>query len=1129
MVAAVATLAPVSASAGTLPGHGGDGGGAGGGAPGVDGSDSAVGGAGGGGAGGTSGGDALDTGGLGGGPGLGGSGGPINGGGGGGGAHGVVGGSLPVASHTGHGGGGGGAAGSGGDGSPAGAGGAGAPANPSGGGGGGGAGGYGAVVLGSITGGTIAGALTGGGGGGGGDSAFLSTGADGGGGGLGIEFQGTVEGVVFQAAVKGGAGGDGGDSKLNLLGFAGGGGDGGHGVVFADTADDISFEHSVVGGAGGIGGIGNGGDPAGHGGHGVVFSGTARNVVVGGTVTGGAGGAAGSGAAGTGGAALKFDVGGSSVIVDGATLTGGMGGDSVTRANAITFTGGTNTLEMRDGASFTGNVDATVGASDVLVLGGATNSTFDVSNVGAAAQFRGFESFRKTGTSTWVIGGTTTAVTSWAILDGTLDVQDDTALGAAASNVTFNGGRLEYRRYMSSGIGPHVTNRQWTLTGNGTIESGNLTQNGLITGPGSLTTGVDGVYVFTNSANDYSGGTIINGSWYRIGADNVLGTGDVTFNGGNLLSLALGEVTLQNNFLVAAFGQFGTVQGALRIDGDISGAGDIEIYGNDGAVTFAGNNTYRGGTHVRKGTLLVNGSTATSSLTTVDAGATLGGSGIVGNTLVNGTLAPGNSIGTLTVQGNLTLGAGATFVVEVSPKAADRVNVLGKATLGGATVEVTYLPGTYVSKSDVVLNATAPIVGRFGKLEANLLPGLAAALRYDANNVYLETSAVGFDGLTRNQRAALESILAYFNANGKLPAEFAALDEDTLSFVTGELATGAITAALTSADDFMKLLSDPANGFVGGGAADPLAFDDAPDATANSTETFARLLRKSSQHSSVDGVFSSRWQVWGGAYGGMAETGGDPAVIGSHDVDTRTFGIAGGIARQFGDGSIGLALGGGESAFALSGGMGSGDAASFNAGAYVNQRFGSFYVAGAAGYGFHDIDTSRTVPGGSVTASFQAHTLSGRAEAGYRIETQRAAISPYAAFQAINHWTPAHSETGGIFALAYAKSSTTATRFELGARVEHVLSLGGTALTLTGRAAWAVNGGADRRINASFQSLPGSSFTVDGAAPARHAALIDAGAEFDLGGGLAAALNFQGEFSRNVESYGAKAKFSYRW
>jgi hypothetical protein len=43
-------------------------------------------------------------------------------------------------------------------------------------------------------------------------------------------------------------------------------------------------------------------------------------------------------------------------------------------------------------------------------------------------------------------------------------------------------------------------------------------------------------------------------------------------------------------------------------------------------------------------------------------------------------LSPGNSIGTITIQGNLVLGSAVAYLVEVSPTQADRTNVTGTAT-----------------------------------------------------------------------------------------------------------------------------------------------------------------------------------------------------------------------------------------------------------------------------------------------------------------------------------------------------------------------------------------------------------------------------------------------------------------
>ena len=76
-----------------------------------------------------------------------------------------------------------------------------------------------------------------------------------------------------------------------------------------------------------------------------------------------------------------------------------------------------------------------------------------------------------------------------------------------------------------------------------------------------------------------------------------------------------------------------------------------------------------------------------------------------------GTLAPGNSVGTLTVSGNLAFSAGSFYKVEVSATAADRTNVSGTATLTGATVQAAAIPGSFRSQTYTILNATGGLGG----------------------------------------------------------------------------------------------------------------------------------------------------------------------------------------------------------------------------------------------------------------------------------------------------------------------------------------------------------------------------------------------------------------------------------
>ncbi|MGZ8325654.1 MAG: autotransporter-associated beta strand repeat-containing protein [Rhodoplanes sp.] len=134
------------------------------------------------------------------------------------------------------------------------------------------------------------------------------------------------------------------------------------------------------------------------------------------------------------------------------------------------------------------------------------------------------------------------------------------------------------------------------------------------------------------------------------------------------------------------------VSGNIHDGGACCGTGGAIVKEGTGTLTLSGINTYTGPTTVDAGALVVNGSIATSSGLTVDAGALVGGVGILPSTTINGALSPGNSIGTITVNGNLAFGAGSFYLVEISPTAADRTNVTGTATLSGAVL-ASFAPG----------------------------------------------------------------------------------------------------------------------------------------------------------------------------------------------------------------------------------------------------------------------------------------------------------------------------------------------------------------------------------------------------------------------------------------------------
>jgi autotransporter-associated beta strand protein len=152
-----------------------------------------------------------------------------------------------------------------------------------------------------------------------------------------------------------------------------------------------------------------------------------------------------------------------------------------------------------------------------------------------------------------------------------------------------------------------------------------------------------------------------------------------------------------------------------------------------GTWILSGADTYTGPTVISNGTLVVNGSLSASSTVTV-AGGTLGGNGLIrGPVVVNdvGTIAPGSSIGTLTISNSLTLNG--TASIEFSHTGADKVAGVGSLTLGG-TLHVDVIGSLTGGEIFRLFEATS-YSGDFSFYD---LPTLASPLAWDASSVPLD-------------------------------------------------------------------------------------------------------------------------------------------------------------------------------------------------------------------------------------------------------------------------------------------------------------------------------------------------------------------------------------------------------
>ncbi|MBT1153973.1 autotransporter domain-containing protein [Aminobacter anthyllidis] len=774
-----------------------------------------------------------------------------------------------------------------------------------------------------------------------------------------------------------------------------------------------------------------------------------------------------------------------SVIQDG-TGTGLVkaGGGTLVLTGTNSYTGGTTitggTLQLGNGG-VTGTVVGNVSNNGVLVVN--RSGTADVAGV-----MSGTGSVRQIGGGVTRLTADNSYVGGTFIDAGELRIGGGGTTGAIVGNVA-NNGALSFDR------------------------SDLVTFGGVVSGTGSLEQLGSGTLVLTG-ANSYAGGTVVSSGTLRIGAGGTTGSiaGDV---------VNLGRLAFDRSDNITFSGVI-SGNGAL----DLIGSGRTELTGNSAA--------FAGATTVSAGTLAVNGTLG--GALSVAGGATLLGSGTVGTTVVNGTLSPGNAIGTLTVDGDLTFMAGATYAVQIAPATADRVNVSGTATLGGANVAASFALGANVAKQYTIVHSDTGVSGTFGSIANTNLPAtFASSLSYDATNAYLDLeldfSQPPGSGLTSNQRSVANALADHFDRTGSIPIAFGGLTAAGLAQASGEVATGTRQATFEAMNLFVGLLTDPfigQRGVVAPGGGAPLAYGEVRPTPAQ-TGIDAALAAPNKAAPLQPSRFDQRW--WAAGFGGARTTDGN-VDTGSNTATSKAYGMA--VGADYGlspDTLIGFAVAGGGTSFDIAGGQGSGNSDMFQAGAFVRHQMGSGYVTGALAYGWQDVTTERLGSDAlSLRANFATSTVSGRIEAGYRHAMPALGVTPYVAGQVTGIFMPGYAEQGtSIFGLSYAARDVTATRTELGVRLDRTFTHDDMALTLRGRAAWAHDFNPGNAVAASFQALPGAGFVVNGAVQSDNAALVSASAEFAWRNGLSLAGTFEGEFSDVSTSYAGKGVLRYRW
>ena len=833
------------------------------------------------------------------------------------------------------------------------------------------------------------------------------------------------------------------------------------------------------------------------------------------------------------------------------TVTGAGSSWTINSFGLVVGLSGTGTLTIQNGGTVSssggGDIGVNSGSTGTVTVTGAgstwTNSgsftvgafgsgRLTIQNGGTVSTGGSFIGQNFGGTGTVTVTG---AGSSWTTNSGRLAVGDN---GAGTLTIQ-NGGRV------SSGGGGTI--------GEGSGSTGTVT----VTGAGSSWTINSGLFFIGNSGTGtltiQNGGTVNTGSAVTIIAGSAGSTG--TLNIGAASGQPAAAPGTLNTSLVG-LGRTGRIvfnhtASSYAFAPTILGAGSVRVEAGTTILTGISNN-YTGATTINGGTLEVDGSIANSSGVTVAAGGTLSGTGAVGPTTImsGGTLAPGNPTrptGALTITGNLAFQPGALYLIGVNPTSAGAANVSGTASLAG-NVLAAFAPGSYGVRQYDILHSAGLGGTTFGGLgTVNLPAGFTASLSYTSTDVLLNpVSQLGSTGgLNGNQQAVANSLNNFFNGGGTLPPSFLTIfgltggnQANALSQLSGEAAADGQKGAFDLMTQFLGVMTDPHLGGPGGTAV--LLFASEADLPPEIALAYARALKAPGLVAKAPpspAEWGRGWSVWGSGFGGANKTAGD-AVVGSHDVTARDAGFAAGADyRVAPDTLVGFALAGADTHWDLAQGLAGGRSDAFQAGVYGRRYFGGAYVAGAAAFANHWMQTNRVAPlGDQLAASFNAQVFGGRLEAGERFALPAAGImigvTPYGALQAQSFHAGAYSESdlsGGGFALNHNAMNASDTRSELGARFDDLTMLSGMPLVLRSRLAWAHDWVSNPAIGAVFQALPGAAFTVNGAAPPKDSSLTTAGFELRPAPNWSLGAKFEGEFAPRSQTYAGTGTLRYTW
>lgn len=392
----------------------------------------------------------------------------------------------------------------------------------------------------------------------------------------------------------------------------------------------------------------------------------------------------------------------------------------------------------------------------------------------------------------------------------------------------------------------------------------------------------------------------------------------------------------------------------------------------------------------------------------------------IGDVDNHGVISPGNSIGTLTVNGSYTHGSGAIFIAEIDKNgSSDLLYVTGKADIKGGTV-VTNLPRALYTDgySWNFLQASGGMTGEFASLTGQPHSSiLNLSLGYTPTQANIEVNRKSYASFVSNKGAqsigyALDSYVPYaVNRGDVMENLLIAMDFDyspagiasTLSGLNPEIYPTFLAVEQQSALRFSQNMSQRSS------LTRDLQKFNLEEIIENTEITVPQASGGELKVESHD----PNWLVWGKAQGASVIK---DTTIDYNGYDLKTGGAVIGADREVSETiNFGMAAAFEKTDVEWEQGAG-GTQDSIMVGLYGEKQYGDYYFDAQGSIGLYDNNSSRVVAFGNYVSQentdFDGQSYLIRLGGGYDFQYENVLIGPLASLSYLYLRTEDFSETG---------------------------------------------------------------------------------------------------------------------